>query len=286
MYLRDFSETYRATPPRISSWHLAGLGQGVLACQSNDKLGFWDDLINFRPSRLIQSSLAVRGFGPVQRVEEDGWGDINLDFYAVNVKRLPILARRRASPEDFLSFIRLSINRFIDTSLADFAAYDANEAKVWKSNNPLGAVLIINISPANDGSVVTSLFTPSFWMFTTIKTPYKGGRWHPVSGNRQFGFIKHPDGNYYFFTKGSDRATRGWGGVWPGLIFDGAHKLWLSFQDRLAGFVNNNGGEAKILPAYSCRHKWAEVRRLYHRPSEKWWKCKQSDGLWHCQGEQ
>jgi hypothetical protein len=84
--------------------------------------------------------------------------------------------------------------------------------------------------------------------------------YHPVSGNRQFGFILHPNGNMELYTKGADRyftppPTPGqaspnmlFGYLIEKLAFSGADNLWESFQQGISSFVNdpNFGGSGVI----------------------------------------
>jgi hypothetical protein len=58
--------------------------------------------------------------------------------------------------------------------------------------------------------------------------------------------------------------------VASGTVFGAAHQLWLSFQRRLAAFVNGNGGLATIEPPTSKRYDWPTVQATYHHPSTAW----------------
>lgn len=151
----------------------------------------------------------------------------------------------------------------------------------------------------DDGSVVASQVTNRNWIFSTVETPW--GDWsHPVSGNREFGYTDFGNGQTVFYTRGADRLTgymdtfMNWssaqvmepgravldmmsrarygpfGALSPpaqisgekGLAFTGADNAWQGFQQRLAGFVNANGGKATIQPRVSARHNYEEMKKL------------------------
>jgi hypothetical protein len=120
----------------------------------------------------------------------------------------------------------------------------------------------------DDGSVVLSEIAADHWVFSTLWTPDDGG--HPVSGNRQFGFEPRSAGEFVFFTRGADRTTSVIDSAAQATVFGAAHQLWLSFQRRLAAFVNNDGGLATIESAKSDRYDWPTVQTTYHHPSTPW----------------
>ena len=61
----------------------------------------------------------------------------------------------------------------------------------------------VNFPMRNDGTVVLSDYQKSvttnhYWFtFTTMATLYDGT--HPVSGNRRFGIVPHPNGGWQFY---------------------------------------------------------------------------------------
>jgi hypothetical protein len=73
-----------------------------------------------------------------------------------------------------------------------------------------------------------------------------------------------------FFTRGADRTTAFIDDTLSATVFSAAHQLWLSFQRRLAGFVERNGGLATIETATSNRYDWPTVQAAYHHPSVLW----------------
>ena len=76
------------------------------------------------------------------------------------------------------------------------------ETELWESDDPLGSIIYIDI-PIDEGVVVCTEYTNSYWYFMTMNAPYAGN--HPVSGTRQFAYVQNPDGSFDFFVRGVDR---------------------------------------------------------------------------------
>ncbi|MFN3750456.1 MAG: S8 family serine peptidase [Thiobacillus sp.] len=240
---------------------------GGVLCQPPARWSDWARLISFRPPHAVQRTL-----GPARRVHriEDGWGDINLDHYPVLVTRMP--SSGPSTPEALLEAVRRDLNRFIETSIAEFAPYDATEAAKWFSPRPLTSILHIDMKVwggfnIDDGSVLCSEAAADHWIFSTLWTPADAG--HPVSGNREFGFVRTV-GGIVFYTRGADRLTSLMDRLAGDAAFNAAHALWSSFQSRLFAHVVAHGGMGAILPPTSCRYDWPAVRAAHHRPVVTW----------------
>lgn len=240
----------------------------------------WADLISFRPSTSIQTALKSRSSSWYVHKIEDAYGDINLDLYPVAVSRLPTFM----SAEEVLEMVRTEINSFVDGGYAQFDPYDEkyppavfDDEEHWDSSSPESTVLSIQMRMGtylnpDDGSVVCSKRESNFWIFSTIYTDKDYG--HPVSGNRQFGFIRDPAtaGGYIFFTRGADRAT----GILDDLpvtpLFTMADLLWKSFQERLVDYINApaRGGSATVSTPISKRVFWPAVKHVAWKPTVLW----------------
>jgi len=235
-----------------------------------NELENWNKLLKFKPKRRLQGDLTIRTGGRVQFIE-DGIGDVSFDLYPVKVTRLPVKGvAKPVSTERLLSTIRNNINEFIDTRNTMFSPFGLNKTersineRRWHSNSPLGAILHldINILPGSlklnveDATVMVTEFTAEHWVFSTVYTP--ANQYHPVCGNREFGFVMSSDSSFIFYTKGVDRVS----GVFDffansvDLIQDGQVDLWTSFQKKIARFVNTNGGSAKIISHTIKRQKF------------------------------
>ncbi len=220
----------------------------------------------------------------IQYLEHASGAAINLDYFPVTINSLPInpTIGIQFTPTEFLNYVRLNINSFIDTSLSNFSPTTLNtgynEAQIWNSTNPLGALIHIDIPfPAGDGSVVCSESNNNHWIFTTIEVPWKptnsnADGIHPVSGNREFGLTQNPNGTYTFYTRGVDRMTDGIesiigqnGNILLGSPFDNPDLLWNSLKTKIFNFVQNNNGSAQPLsssPNVIWRPDWYKVRQV------------------------
>ena len=200
----------------------------------------------------------------VQKIDDAYSSIVNLDYFPVTVDELPVIGGVRATPEQFLQHIRKNINNFVDTYYSEFAPYNwygVDDTHLWNSNNPLGAVVAIDIGGLDNGSVIVSSSSSEKWTFTTIFDPQYGE--HPVSGNRDFGYVENNDGSHTFYTRGVDRLTS-WDGEFARFMFDdypfnAADALWTSFQNEVANFVNNHGGNATVDPTEIARPEWADI---------------------------
>ena len=241
-------------------------------------LSAWSDLISMRPPKAVQQTVRKRfGMNVLDWTGhrlESGQGDINLDFYPVRVTRLPQQGGG-STPSGLLKIIRLWLNNYIDKTVSTFKPYEAPlDDGVWTSDNPLGAVVSIQMLKlgleVDRGSVVVSSFRPDRWVFSTVWTPNDLG--HPVSGNRAFGYFLNEDGSCTFYTRGADRTTGliDYGAAAVGQVFSAADQLWLSLQDGIVNYVKTNGGEATKEPRHSERYPWPEVSTTYWRPVEDW----------------
>jgi hypothetical protein len=251
----------------------------------NNGLQEWKRLISFRPPPLIQSGVNARfpKLGSSQRVIhaiESGRGPLNLDCYPVRVSAMPASGDQTMQPQELLEFIRKNINNFVDQHPdgCKFAPYEPLiDTGLWDPPFlPLpfaGAVISIDMISnhinVDDGSVVLSEVDANHWVFSTLWTPNDLG--HPVSGNREFGFVPAHAGEFEFYTRGADRVTSWVDEMAAETVFTSADKLWRSFQRRVADFVNSNGGQASIPQRTWNRYDWsAIVQAGYHEPTGYW----------------
>jgi hypothetical protein len=197
---------------------------------------------------------------------------VNMDYFAVNVTTLPNnpITGQQFSADEFLDYFRRNINTFSEDSGSEFEPY-CNipsmcqlETDLWNSNSPLGAIIYIDI-PIDDGVVVCTEYTNSYWYFMTMNAPYAGN--HPVSGTRQFGYEQGFDGSYNFFVRGVDRFNSFIHSDIAEVFtqtdpFLGADLLWLTFKQNLNTFVNNNGGVSSEMKSVKSRPNWYKVKEV------------------------
>jgi hypothetical protein len=245
----------------------------------------------------------IFGKEAVSRVQHlDGaYGDINLDYYPVQVFRLPVLPdqKKKATAAELFQYFRTQLTEgtFTNPSICEFEGFNDEETTLWLSASPTGAIIHIDMYkllvlpnpfgppiPINtnpdDGSVVCSLHDGQRWIFSTIQVHQDG--LHPVSGSREFGYWQ-PSGaatgtgseaqtpSHIFYTRAADRIsdwlTRNTASE---AVFTGGHSLWLSLQDRLVKFINSNGGSANAPVPISKRHDWETIKKSHFAPTEKW----------------
>lgn len=231
---------------------------------NNENYDAWSDLAQHDVPPAAQDRLnSVSGFdlslqnarGPI----------VNMDDFSVRVQSLP----PGISAMDLFQALRGDINGFIDTSLSLFTPFSADDVSMWYSNNPVGSMFSIYFYDpvfglnVDDGTVITTDYTGGTWIFTTAFTPKD--LQHPVSGNREFGFMSNSDGSYTFFTRGVDRTTTQFDATaqyFTNMVFGGADKLWASFQRKLAEYVNAQGGQATIQEPIKHRVDWDLVENI------------------------
>jgi len=248
----------------------------------------WQALVKFSPPQSVKDKIqkldnqSLLTDYNIQYLEHANGAAINLDYFPVTINTLPKnpATGLQFTPTQFLNYVRLNINNFVDTSISRFSPTTLttgyNESQIWNSSNPLGAIIHINIPQfAGDGSVICSQSDANHWVFTTIEVPYgifqgQDGI-HPVSGNREFGLIQNSNGTYTFYTRGADRMTDGFESSAAENLtifvdpFANPDKLWNSLKTKVATFVQNNGGSS-VTPTTSqniiWRPDWAKVRQV------------------------
>lgn len=246
----------------------------------------WLSLVQFSPPQSVKNkinSLDESNFGDynIQYITHAKGAIANMDYFPVEISVLPTnpSTGQQYTPSQFLHHIRKNLNSFVDTSLCSFSPSQItgyNESQIWNSDNPVGAIIHININAsAGDGSVICSESTTSKWKFTTIEVPwdlsdgYDGI--HPVSGTREFGLIQNPNGSYTFYTRGVDRITDGFEStlaenstMWMD-AFEEADALWNSLRSKVHNYVQMNNGTVQPLnstPNKIFRPDWNSVRRV------------------------
>ncbi len=242
---------------------------GVTLASTGTDWIFWADLITHQVPASVVGDLRKRGLEIVRLLE--AWGDVNLDFYPVRISKLPSLGGKKLTPEELLKHVRTHFDDFVDPDNSSFPPLDnAIDKPVWESDNPLGAVIDIQVnvgdllglppfSPLIDRAlVVCSLTELRRWIFSTLRGPLSGAAGHPVIGNRMWA-IDSAGQDWMLYTMGADRATTAGESLLSGLIWNGADSLWLSFQQKVAEFVNSHEGKAIIPRRHSDRYSWRAI---------------------------
>ena len=202
---------------------------------------------------------------------DDGIGArLNMDLFPVKITNLPNKpgTNQKYTPEEFFDFFRKNINQFAEKFIPiQDTYYGIDDTTLWFSNNPLGALIHIEI-PGDDGTVICTGYWTNSWMFTTVKAPldwYHDGI-HPVAGNRLFSYTM-VGSEMYIYTRGVDRVSHNYSDkaslvnhIIESIAFTGADNLWNGMQDKLSNFVTTHGGQASKVPAIKYRPKYTQIK--------------------------
>ena len=196
---------------------------------------------------------------------------VNMDYFPITVNILPLINGKVSTPEQFIEFIRKDIDGFVNTKYSSFKPYKTwalDDTKLWNSSNPMNALIDIDIEGPDNGTVIVSKYSSTGWTFTTIYEPMN--QKHPVSGHREFGYVKNSNGSYTFYSRGVDRLTNIDGSNFQSAAdffkipqagpFGKADALWTSFQQKVSNFVNTNGGNAGPAAQEIYRPDWNAVK--------------------------
>jgi hypothetical protein len=252
-------------------------GQIQLAASNLTEAYDWEYLLRFRVPASIQGALQARNMR-VQRYAEAKGAKINLDYFPVEITKLPSINGKQLSPAQLLKTIRLGMAGedpiFIDPETSVFVPYAKQDAPKWHSDDPVGAVIFIDIPGPDNAAVVLSATSPSRWIFTTItanearpgQTSEPGQ--HPVTGNREWGISQQASGSYIFYTRGADLASGFGESQVPGFTYGKGDELWYSLQQRVAAWITSHDGQAAVRPKQGGDHRWAYVRALLKLPTD------------------
>lgn len=250
-----------------------------------NQLPKWQALAQHKPNQVVKDRLNnvdeifVIGDVEMQAIQDASGTVVNMDYFPVTISQLPNKpnSTQKFTAPEFLEHIRKNINSFLDTQYSEFSPSTItglDEAGIWNSTNPVGAIIHIEIpSPAGDGSVICSAYNQSQWIFSTIEMPYKAltngydGE-HPVSGNREFGYTQNTDGSFTFYTRGVDRITASFDAAMAETFmsetyFKNADALWTSFKNGIYNYVTTNSGQATTPTSKQNsvnRPDWEKVR--------------------------
>jgi hypothetical protein len=205
----------------------------------------------------------------IQNLDIASGPEINMDLFPVRITSMPYKpgTNQRYTHAEFFDFFRKNINQFAETFTPIVnSSYGINDTSLWFSNNPLGALIHIEI-PGDNGTVVCSGYNSQAWIFTTIKAPITLDGLHPVSGNRLFGYSVDSNGFMYLYTRGVDRFTKLIGNstltyLTENFAFSKADELWKGMQTKLENYINSpqNGGLANKLESKTYRPAYSKIK--------------------------
>lgn len=236
---------------------LAAVLSTTIICGTNARAEVWSpwaDLASFKPdAATLKQARAGRGHNQkdyeIQRID-DGDGDaINVDEYIVRIDALP----QGKNKAQFFWHVRKNLNDFFDQNVSTFGGYNSDDDGDWGSQSEalLGTIMNFEIKTLgplyDDGAVVVSKTSSFSWIFSPIDDGNAGSSGtHPVAGNREFG-LREVGGHLEFYTRAFDRVYPLHVSLNESAAFEGADKLWKSFQNKLEKYVVANGGKATII---------------------------------------
>lgn len=255
-----------------------------ITCQQLGQLDDWQQLANHQVPQSVKNKIQniknqTRYYDNWDITDlENGLGPrLNMDLFPVKITEMPNKPNgQKYTSAEFFDFFRKNINLFAEkfVPIVD-NYYGINDTALWFSDNPLGALIHIDIDIipsvlSDDGTVVCSGVFSNTWIFSTVKAPldwYHDGI-HPVAGNRAFSYYKNPaDGSITIYTRGVDRVSKNYsddGAIINHLIesgaFIGADNLWDGMQDKLSKFIEDNGGHASKVAAIKYRPKYQKIK--------------------------
>ena len=245
----------------------------------------WRDLISFRPALPVQQAFNARSQPVWLQHIEDGQGDANLDLYEVSISTFPINPATgiRFAPAAFFDYIRTNLNQFVDnenyTFITNFRPYsDSPNDRKWNdpAQDPTGSLISIGyalndptMKPLGSDSVLTAKYIRTAseysWIFTTAYTAADMG--NSFAGNREFK-LKYNGSQWIFSIRGAHRNSD--------VLFNGNEKfegdeiVYGGIQNKVAHYVNLNGGSASTPAPTSYPYHWATVCVTDWQPSIAW----------------
>jgi hypothetical protein len=250
----------------------------------------WQSLIQFKPSAAIiqklysASNQADMNFGGmqltwdfyVQSIANARGTLVNMDNHTMYIAKLPVINGQQTTLQSFADYLRLNLSTTSGTDFVPSTSTGQDEAAIWNSSNPVGAVLNIFI-PGDPGAVICSDYYSNrsqvSWTFTTLHVPLLQN--HPVSGTRTFSLSDMGNG-YYFTTAGTDRLTSkfddtvGWltdlvnGGSTTdgenGFQFKKGDALWEKELAGVGSILTPQGITFSIVPYIAYRPPYEAIR--------------------------
>lgn len=192
----------------------------------------WKELSSLKPKKALNSVITS-----IQRIDTDGVGDVNLDFYAVTIDA------NGQTPERLLKELRENIQSAVYAGTTyTVGPFDEDSKRKWDSTNPLGAVMVFTLAgfpvvPFERGAVVVSCTDAKSFVFSTVSIAgATNPEDHPVAGNRGFGVQKNADGSLMIYVKAADRRkgnNNTFAAMGSEKIFDLGADVWLGLLENL-----------------------------------------------------
>jgi hypothetical protein len=235
----------------------------------------WTDLSSFELSGAPLQRIQDSDLWEVHDIAEASGARVNLDYFSIHLEQMPTINGLQVSPEELFEHFRTEINDFADK----FTPQSPADLAMWNSSAPLSTILNIRLlaepitgSALADGDVICAQYEPCCWIFSTLRSSngLTGGGYHPVSGNRKFGYT-FEDGVFVLYTQGADRTTTWYHSLNNSeMAFSAGDEFWREMQAKFKAFAEANGGWTvpnNETSEVSIRPDWAEVKDLLTSPT-------------------
>lgn len=216
------------------------------------------------PSKLPPTAKGVVSY----QLPAAGTGGVNIDFYWVDFARPAGVTGKQLFTEirqDFAVFAKAkdekySFGPYAETDNPADVVEKAN-AKLWASNEPLGALMSFGLGSAIPGAAVKAgkprltqingdvqviCSSELDFLFVTANSENAGP--HPVAGFRGFGLIADPNSRTWtFYSKAFDRkmqpsrSFKSW--ATQNFILCQGHKFWIQFFAEFRGYAEKRGSK-------------------------------------------
>jgi len=224
-----------------------------------DQIPLWQEVANVEipvtVTDRLQNEQILEG-SEIQALEDASGARINMDYYTVTAPLGSI--PNGQSPEVYLNNIRLNINDYTPGTPFNFYPGLDGESIRW-ATSPLGTVFSLSLGFLVNGSIIATDFSPSHWIFSTLYTSEDG--WHPVSGNRKFGYTDNDDGTVTFYTRAVDRISKDHfvtASDWVKDVFDAGGEVWEALQEEIVSDV----GPGAIVESVIYRPNYDQIEAI------------------------
>jgi len=209
-------------------------------------------------------------------LNNDGVPDTDMEVY--NGYRTNFASLASGSKDDFQFSCNIPFN---SSNTADvnweFIPYSQNDINIWNSTNPLAAIFKIDAGSSvtfgslisDDGAIIISKYSTNYWIGSTIQTPFSNSQ--PFSGNRQWGYIRNNNGKLELFARAVDVArisdrvlklTPGTNECKEDTYYNIGEATWTNLQNAIKDWINNNGGQAKVIPKTAIRFDKSKLKEM------------------------
>ena len=162
----------------------------------------------------------------------------------------------------------------------EFTPFITSDYTLWFSNNPLTTIFEIDAWAegfpfafiADDGAIMISEFTSTYWIGSTIATPATGTQ--PFSGNRQWGYITNLNGNLELYARAVDVArVDDFINMMPtssdspedcqeDTYYNIGEATWSNLQEEIAQWVIDNDGQATVVQKTAIRFDKTKLKEV------------------------